>query len=89
MLAVIRSADIAGSYSDLNSTGADVAIAKRQMDNQAALYKNGIASEREYNEAKENYNKALAARNKVQSSININGGGSASASGSVYAHIAH
>lgn len=81
VLAIIRSADVAGSYADLASANADIAIAKRQMDNQAALYRNGISSEREYNEAKENYQKALATRNKVQSTIRINGGGSANASG--------
>jgi cobalt-zinc-cadmium efflux system membrane fusion protein len=76
VLAVIRSADIAGDYSDLNSTTADVNIAKRQLDNTESLYKSGISSEREYTEAKQNYEKALAARHKVQSVININGGGS-------------
>ncbi len=81
VLAVIRSADVAGSYADLSSANSDVAIARRQMENQAALYKNGISSEREYNEAKENYQKTLSTRNKVTSAININGGGSATASG--------
>ncbi|MGN6476057.1 MAG: efflux RND transporter periplasmic adaptor subunit [Flavipsychrobacter sp.] len=81
VLAVIRSSDIAGDYSDLNSAEADLAIAKRQMDNAASLYKNGISSEREYTEAKQNYEKALAVKHKVQSVININGGGSASKDG--------
>ncbi len=81
VLAIIRSADVAGNYSDLNSTNADLAIAKRQMDNTESLYKNGISSEREYNEAKQNYQKALAAKNKVESVININGGGKTSAGG--------
>jgi cobalt-zinc-cadmium efflux system membrane fusion protein len=81
VLAIIRSADVAGNYSDLSSANADVAIAKREMDNQAALYKNGIASEREYTEAKQNYEKALASKNKAQSIININGGGRTNASG--------
>ncbi len=80
-LAVIKSADIAGIYDDLSSANADVSIAKRHMDNAESLFKNGISSEREYNEAKQNYEKALAARNKVQSLININGGGKASAGG--------
>jgi len=74
VLAVIRSADIAGSYSDLGSARADVAIAKRQMENAEALYRNGIGSERAYMEAKESYSKALAAMEKVQSLISINGG---------------
>ena len=81
VLAVIHSADVAGNYNDLSSANADLSITKRQMDNAESLYKNGISSEKEYNEAKQNYEKALAARNKVQSLININGGGKTSAGG--------
>ena len=81
VLAVIHSADVAGNYNDLSSTTADLSIAKRNMDNAESLYKNGISSEKEYNEAKQNYEKALAARDKVQSLININGGGRTSAGG--------
>ena len=81
LLATIRSADVAGNFSDLSSAGADVAIAKRQMESVQSLYKSGISSEREYTEAKQNYEKSLAARNKVQSLININGGSSSSAGG--------
>lgn len=74
-LAVMRSADVAGNYTDLSSTSSDLAIAKRQMDQAEYLYKNGISSERDYTEAKENYNKAVAANRKVKSAIAINGGG--------------
>ena len=81
VLAVIHSADVAGSYNDLSSANADLAISKRQMDNAESLYKNGISSEKEYNEAKQNYEKALSSRNKVQSVININGGGKANEGG--------
>jgi len=81
VLAVIRSADVAGNYSDLSSANADVTIAKRQMENAESLYKNGISSEREYIEAKQNYEKTLAAKNKIESVININGGGRTSAAG--------
>lgn len=81
VLAVIRSADIAGNYSDLSSANADMAIAKRQMDNAQSLYSNGLSSEREFTEAKQNYEKALAARNKIQSLISINGGSKSSAAG--------
>lgn len=81
VLAVIKSADVAGNYSDLNSANADLAIAKRQMDNAEALYKNGINSEKEYNEAKQNYEKAVASRNKIQSLISINGGGKTTSGG--------
>lgn len=80
-LAVIRSADVAGNYADLASAGNDIAIAKRSMENAEHLYKNGIASQKEYLEAKENYNKALSSSNKIRSQIQINGGGRTSVNG--------
>ena len=45
VLAVLRSADVAGSYADLTTANADIAITKRQMEKTESLYKNGIASE--------------------------------------------
>ena len=81
VLAVLRSADVAGNYADLNSANADIAITKRQMDNTESLYKNGIASEKEYTEAKQNYEKALSAKAKIQSIISINGGSGSNAGG--------
>ncbi len=81
VLAVIKSADVAGNYSDLSTTGNDVTIAKKQMDNAESLYRNGIASEREYLEAKETYNKALSSANKIKEQIAINGGGHTSDNG--------
>src|SRR5262249_3660567 len=68
-LAVIKSADVAGNYADLSTAGTDVTIAKKQLDNAESLYKSGIASEKEYIEAKENYNKAVVAANKVKEQI--------------------
>ena len=82
-LAVLRSADVAGNYTDLSATKADLAISKRQLEQAEYLYKNGISSERDYTEAKENYNKAVASNSKVQQQIAINGGGNTSASGSL------
>ena len=81
VLAIVRSADVAGNYSDLSAANNDVSIAKRQAENAESLYKNGIASEREYTEAKENYQKALSASGKLQETIAINGGGHTSANG--------
>lgn len=80
-LAVVRSADIAGSYSDLAGANADLAIAQRALDNATSLYKGGISSEREYTEARQNYEKSLAARNKIQNTLHINGGARTSANG--------
>ncbi|WP_342646427.1 efflux RND transporter periplasmic adaptor subunit [Mucilaginibacter sp. CSA2-8R] len=83
LLAVIRSADVAGNYSDLTSANADLSVAKRQMQQAEYLYKNGISSERDYTEAKGNYTKAVSANRKVQEQIAINGGGNTNASGTL------
>ena len=80
-LATIKSADVAGSYSDLSSAKSDIAITKRQLSQTEYLYKNGIASERDYTEAQENYNKAVSANRKIQQQISINGHGSTNANG--------
>lgn len=82
-LAVIRSADVAGNYTDLTSTKADLSISKRQLEQAEYLYKSGISSERDYTEAKENYNKSVAANSKVRDQIAINGGGNTSANGTL------
>jgi len=80
-LAIIKSADVAGNYSDLSTAGNDVAIAKKQMDNEESLFKNGIASEKEYLESKENYQKVVTSATKLKNQIQINGGGRTSANG--------
>ena len=80
-LAVVKSAEIAGNYADIKSANADVLIAKRQLENQEGLYKNGIASEKEYNEAKQNYEKAISAKAKLESALHINGGLNSNAGG--------
>jgi membrane fusion protein, heavy metal efflux system len=82
-LAILRSADVAGNYTDLSATKSDLSIAKRQLDQAEYLYKNGISSERDYTEAKENYNKAVAANSKVKQQIAINGGGNTNANGTL------
>lgn len=86
-LAIIRSADVAGAYADLSSARADLSIAKRQMENEKALYQSGLASQRDYTEANENYQKAVASQQKLEHSISINGGPHSNASGS-YALVA-
>jgi cobalt-zinc-cadmium efflux system membrane fusion protein len=80
-LAIIKSADVSGNYSDLTIAITDSAIAKKQLDNAASLLKNGIASEKEYTEAAENYNKAVANTAKLRTQMSINGGGQTAANG--------
>lgn len=81
VLAILKSADVAGNFADLSNANSDLIISKRQLDNSEALYKNGIASEKEYTEAKQNYEKAITAKGKIQSIININGGNGSNAGG--------
>jgi membrane fusion protein, heavy metal efflux system len=84
VLAVIRSAEVAGNYADLTSANADIAITKRQLDNAESLYTNGITSERELTEAKQNYEKAKAAKHKIEVMLSINGGSKTNAGGIYY-----
>lgn len=81
VLATIKSADVAGSYEDIASADADIAIAKKQVDNAGSLFKNGIGSEKDYLEAQQNYQKALSAKRKIESQLSINGGGNAKPGG--------
>ncbi len=84
VLAVVKSAEVAGSYADMSTADADLAITKRQMETQESLYKSGIASERELTEAKQNYEKAKAAKHKIEAMLNINGGSKTTAGGTYY-----
>lgn len=81
VLAVIKSADVAGNYEDMASADADIAIAKRQLDNAESLYKSGISAEKDYTEAQQNYQKALSAKRKIEALISINGGSGSKAGG--------
>jgi cobalt-zinc-cadmium efflux system membrane fusion protein len=79
---MIRSADVAGNYSDLKSANSDASIAEKEYKNAGQLYENGISSEKEFIQSKLQYEKAMTAVNKVHMQIAINGGGRTSASGS-------
>lgn len=81
VLAVIKSADIAGGYNDLSAAKADCATAKRNFENVEGMYKSGLSSERDYLEAKNNFQKAQALVAKAEGQLSINGGGSAKQGG--------
>ena len=81
-LAEIKSADVAGNYADLSTANSDAAIAQKEYSNAEQLYKNGLSSEKEFEQAKLEYDKAMNAVNKVKMQIAINGGGKTSAGGS-------
>ncbi len=75
VLAIIKSADITANYADLSNAEKDMAIARKQEETIHTLFDNGIASEKEYLEAKENLQKSSTSVRKMQESIAINGGG--------------
>ena len=81
-LAVIKSADVAGNYADLSTANSDAAIAEKEYKNAEELYKNGISSEKDFSQAKIEYDKAMNAVKKVQMQIEINGGGKTKPGGS-------
>ena len=80
-LAVIKSADVAGNYSDLKTANTDAAIAEKEFKSAEQLYKNGISSQKEFTQAKLEYYKATNAVSKVHTQIAINGGGKTNAGG--------
>ena len=47
-LAVIKSADVAGNYADLEAADNDAAIAEKEFRNEEQLFKNGISSEKDF-----------------------------------------
>jgi len=83
VLGVIHSSDIAGNFSDYNSAVSNMSIAKREMDNAKLLYDEGIAAEKDYTEAKDNYDIAVAAVNKAEMLLKINAESKGSSGGSV------
>jgi cobalt-zinc-cadmium efflux system membrane fusion protein len=61
----LRSADVAGNYTPICRQPIPTwPLPNASLDQAEYLYKNGISSERDYTEAKENYNKAVAANRK-------------------------
>ena len=81
-LAVIKSADVAGEYADLSTVDSDASISEKEYKNEEELYKNGLSSEKDFMEAKLEYDKAMNAVKKVRMQIEINGGGKTKPGGS-------
>jgi cobalt-zinc-cadmium efflux system membrane fusion protein len=75
VLAIIKSPEMAGFTADQRISVNDMETAKRNMEVAASFYKSGLNSQREYEEAKSTYDKAVAAYNKSQAILDINGGG--------------
>lgn len=75
VLAMIKSPEMAGFTADQRISVNDMETARRNMEVAESFYKSGLNSLREYEEAKSTYDKAVAAYNKSQAILEINGGG--------------
>ena len=74
-LAVMRSFEVANSSSDARTATVDVDIYQKNMDKAESMYKIGMISERDYQQSKQDYQKALAILDKTQNVSNLYGGG--------------
>lgn len=72
VLTTMKSAEIAGFSRDLISAQADLRNAKRQLETTQDLYKSGLSSEKDLEQAKSDYQKATAENNRAGSIMSIN-----------------
>jgi cobalt-zinc-cadmium efflux system membrane fusion protein len=72
VLTTMKSAEIAGFSRDLISAGADLRNTKRQLETTQDLYKSGLASEKDLEQAKSDYQKATAENSRAGSIMSIN-----------------
>ncbi len=73
-LAVIKSPEMAGFTADQTISQQDMQMAKRSLEVAESFYKSGLNSRKDYEEAKGNYDKAVATYNKSKAIADINGG---------------
>ncbi|MDB5123963.1 MAG: efflux transporter periplasmic adaptor subunit [Mucilaginibacter sp.] len=71
-LAIMKSAEMAGFTKDYISSTADVRNTRRIMESTQDLYKGGLASQKDLEQAKSDYQKALAESKRAGAVISIN-----------------
>jgi cobalt-zinc-cadmium efflux system membrane fusion protein len=71
-LAVMKSAEMAGFTKDYISAEADLRSAKRTLESTGDLYKSGLASQKEMEEAQSDYDKAVAENKRATAVVSIN-----------------
>ena len=77
-LLVMHSVEVAGNFHERSTADADLATAQKNQDNAENLWKNGLGTERDYIQSKNEVNKALSAVNKINSVMNVYGSSQAS-----------
>ncbi|MDB5147426.1 MAG: efflux transporter periplasmic adaptor subunit [Mucilaginibacter sp.] len=71
-LAIMKSAEMAGFTKDYISSAADVRNTRRIMESTQDMYKGGLASQKDLEQAKSDYQKALAESKRAGAVISIN-----------------
>jgi len=71
-LAVMKSAEMAGFTKDYISSQADVSNTRRIMESTRDMYKGGLASQKDLEQAKSDYQKALAESKRAAAVVSIN-----------------
>jgi cobalt-zinc-cadmium efflux system membrane fusion protein len=71
-LAVMRSAEMAGFTKDYISSEADIRNTKRIMESTQDLYKSGLASQKDLEQAQSDYRKAMAEGKRASAVVSIN-----------------
>ncbi|MDP9048194.1 MAG: efflux RND transporter periplasmic adaptor subunit [Bacteroidota bacterium] len=74
-LAVMRSAEMAGFTKDFVSSETDVRNTRRIMESTQDMYKGGLASQKDFEQSKSDYQKALAESKRAETVISINKSG--------------
>lgn len=71
-LAVMKSAEMAGFTKDYISAEADLRSAKRTFESTQDLYKSGLASQKDFEQAQSDYQKAVAENKRASDVVGIN-----------------
>lgn len=71
-LAVLKSAEMAGYTKDYISAEADLRSAKRAFESTQDLYKSGLASQKDFEDAQADYQKAMAENKRAGEVVSIN-----------------
>jgi cobalt-zinc-cadmium efflux system membrane fusion protein len=73
-LAVLQSMEVAGNSNDVSLAESNVALTKKNLESTKDLYDGNLATERDYMNAKVDYNKALSELNRAKEVQSITGG---------------
>ncbi len=74
VLAIIRSAEIAGAENDIVTAEANLAVSEKNLAATEDMYKSGIASEKDYTSALKDSEKARSELNRAKTVLSIFGG---------------